>query len=423
LAYQNWKKWVISKPWSLRWFIIFLFIRPIVDNFYYLKTFSPLASPLYWVGILTPIFCTIGIIKYRNTSFPIDRAFTIWSTIIIFSIFLLLFIQPNFILYLLSAVKLSMPIFLYFFLRKFIKEKKDLEGIFITFLYSAFIVLFVFLFELIMHPINVSYSRGQERWAGSFADVMNYAIYIIFSFIISLYFYLRKGNNEFGMKMSRNTIIIITVICIVGLMKIQHTASYAVFLSVFLLFLSYLLVFKRFTALFIIISLGLFYYFFGQQIFEESINPLIYREVEVLQGIRPETQAFHGRMFRWDYAWTLFNKSPIYAKLFGYTLSFENPDFLIGIGVHNDYFRIIFLTGYIGFLLFVSMIIYFINRIRKQQLITKFLSYSFMLCLGLYAISTVPTYYPTFQYLIFSLFAYLTLPLKHFPLVDANTKR
>jgi len=412
MAYRNWRKWISSKPWALKWFIIILFIRPMVDNFYYLKEISPLASPLYWVGVLTPILCIIGISQYRNVSLPIDRAFSVWSTIIIVSIFSLLFVQESFILYVQNALKLTLPIFLYFFMRKFIRVKKDFEGILITFLYSSLIVVLIFLYELFVHPVNISYSRGLERWAGTFADVMNYAIYICFGFLISLYFYLQKGNNDFGFKISRNAIIIISFLCVLALFKIKHTASYAVFLSILLLFISYLLVFRKFTAFFIIISLGIFYYFFGNQMFEESINPLVSRELQVMQGSRPETQGFHGRMVRWDYSWNLFNKSPIYAQMFGYTLSIENPDFLVGIGVHNDYFRIIFLTGYIGFLIFISMIIFFIVKIRQQVLYFKFLSYGFLLCLGLYAISTVPTYYPIFLYLIISLFAYLALPVK-----------
>lgn len=55
MNFRIWLKWFKSLHITKKWFIVLILIRPIVDNFYELKETSSLASPLYIVGVLTPI--------------------------------------------------------------------------------------------------------------------------------------------------------------------------------------------------------------------------------------------------------------------------------------------------------------------------------------------------------------------------------
>jgi hypothetical protein len=52
MTFREWKKWFKELPWSCKWFVIFILIRPVTDNFYNLKEISPVYSPLYILGIL-----------------------------------------------------------------------------------------------------------------------------------------------------------------------------------------------------------------------------------------------------------------------------------------------------------------------------------------------------------------------------------
>ena len=93
-------------------------------------------------------------------------------------------------------------------------------------------------------------------------------------------------------------------------------------------------------------------YFYGDKFYQERLDPLLEKEVEVIQGKRNESQLFHGRMARWQYAWKNFKDAPVTAWLFGYPTSLEDPFFNISIGIHNDYLRIFYFTGIIGILLY-----------------------------------------------------------------------
>ena len=88
MEYKDWKLWIGSLPWHLKWFVILVLIRPIVDNFYYLKNISPVLSPLYFVGITTPILCVIALINYRKKDYSVfDLLYGIWGLLMLISLF------------------------------------------------------------------------------------------------------------------------------------------------------------------------------------------------------------------------------------------------------------------------------------------------------------------------------------------------
>src|SRR5690606_37404668 len=92
MTFKEWKLWLSALPWPLRWFPILVLIRPIVDNFYFLKEVSPLLSPLYAVGILTPVLTIVGILHYKNSqTSAIDKAFLYWSFSVLISCLFIFF--------------------------------------------------------------------------------------------------------------------------------------------------------------------------------------------------------------------------------------------------------------------------------------------------------------------------------------------
>src|SRR4249920_2644732 len=75
MNFKEWKKWLGELPWSCKWFVLFILIRPVTDNFYNLKEISPLYSPLYILGILTPVFILLSFLSSRfpkKYSSPVD---------------------------------------------------------------------------------------------------------------------------------------------------------------------------------------------------------------------------------------------------------------------------------------------------------------------------------------------------------------
>ena len=184
MRFKDWKIWIKSKPWILKWFILLVLLRPIIDNLYFLKEISPFLSPLYIVGVLTPIIVVYVLAKFpkpKKSSF--DKYFKIWSFFLLVGILFVIIFDPlskdsfEFLL------KLSLPIYLYFFVRVFIQNKRDLEGVLTTFLYSGGFVAVLLLYELLFGAIRIVESRGMERLQRSFGDVVSYGIYFVLYFL------------------------------------------------------------------------------------------------------------------------------------------------------------------------------------------------------------------------------------------------
>src|SRR5262245_10118257 len=65
MSFKEWRRWLKELPWSCKWFVLFILIRPVADNFYSLKEISPLYSPLYILGVLTPVFILLSFLSNR----------------------------------------------------------------------------------------------------------------------------------------------------------------------------------------------------------------------------------------------------------------------------------------------------------------------------------------------------------------------
>jgi hypothetical protein len=410
MNFNNWRLWVRSKPWSLKWFVFLVLIRPIIDNFFYLKDISPILSPLFWAGALTPVLSLGPILRrtyYHNT---LHRLFNVWSALIILNIVFLIFQPIEFVSQIQWILKLSLPVYLFAFLRVFIRNKSDFIGLITTFLYSCGIAALMLLYELVFHPIRIEYSRGIERMQGGYADVMNYAIYLSFGFLLLSFFYISFKLTHKGLKISLPLFIILGIFCIVGYIAISHTVSYFVFASLLVLFVTSLARKYTFITFVVIIFFGLGLSFYGDKLYQERINPLVEKELEVIQGKRNESQLFHGRMSRWQYGWKNFKNAPVTAWLFGYPTSLEDPFFNISIGIHNDYLRIFYFTGIFGLLVYLLFLFNLWRRKKFISLNEKFILHGSLVILLLYCVSTTPTFYPNFLYILFSIFVYFSLP-------------
>jgi 4-amino-4-deoxy-L-arabinose transferase-like glycosyltransferase len=148
----------------------------------------------------------------------------------------------------------------------------------------------------------------------------------------------------------------------------------------------------------------------GKELYEEKIDPLVEREVEVVEGKRDNSQFFHGRMSRWQYAWDEFNDSNTLAWLFGYSFSLKDPRFHVSIGIHNDYLRIFYLSGIIGSILYTSFLYLLWQKRKFASKNERYLLTGSLLIILLYSFSTTPTMYANLLYIALTIFAYFARP-------------
>ena len=181
IIFKEWKIWQAGIPWSLRWFIWVILLRPIVDNLYFLKNISPLLSPGYWVGLLTPLLCIYAIITLKSPkTSKLDRFFRVWALSISIGTMLIFLFDPLTLLSFEFLIKLMLPIYLYPMLRRLIRSEQDLHQLVYTFLLSFIPVACILLFEITVNPIRVEESRGMSRIQGNFGDVVSYGLYMAF---------------------------------------------------------------------------------------------------------------------------------------------------------------------------------------------------------------------------------------------------
>lgn len=149
---------------------------------------------------------------------------------------------------------------------------------------------------------------------------------------------------------------------------------------------------------------------YGGAFYEEVINPRVEKEVEVIQGKREQSQAFHGRMWRWEWLWGEYERSSVFAKMVGYSWDMGYARHMIGINVHNDFLRMLFFSGIIGFITYLVFLSRIIRRIKYLNKADSFVSIALIISLILYSMTTIPTIYVGFMNVYVTLFAYLALP-------------
>lgn len=413
MKFSEWKAWFFSVPKKHRWFIILVLIRPIIDNFYYLKDTSPWLSPLYIVGVLTPVLIIFSMRNnQRRPPSELDNLFLIWGIIAFLGLIVMGMKDFSNLKFFIVALKIPLPIYLYFFLRVFVRDKRDVEGIFQTFLYSTFVVIGVFLFEVFVHPITVVYSRGLERYQGFYSDVVNYSLIITIATFINLYFLSKKDSTVSKGKRARILFFNIAF-GLAMLFRISHIVSYAVFLG---LFASYMFVMYRkriISAGFIIGCTLIIIYAFGKDVINEKVAPLFEKDTEIYEGESgDDTELLHGRVGIWQGYLQSFNETNLIAQFLGVPLTKDKPYNFILVSPHNDFLRLLFSAGYIGLFIYLFIILRIYLRSNRHRGSLQYMGYGALTLLVLYSVSTLPTLYPTFLYITLTVFAFMALPEK-----------
>ena len=414
MTFSEWRRWVAGLPWALRWFIPLVLIRPFIGALYFLKDVSVFLSPLYIVGVATPILIIASLFSRRipriSWSF-LDQLFFLWGAAMVFNALAVLTIGISLVT-LEMSLKLATPVLIYLFLRHLVQTKRDLVGVLTTFLYSSAPVFAMMIYERVVSPLGDAprFTRGFYRYSGLYADVMGYGVYFVGVFLVAGYLYLADNSRGTYAKAAIR-LGVLSALCVLGLLHIHHNASWVVIgaLSVILLFETLrrgdlgpaLLI----LALFLVLGL----LFFND--ISQNVEGGFEGEVAVLEGQRSAEYAFHGRMSRWTRYVDQWDKLDPAAKLFGVSLTSERPEGGMMFGIHNDYLRIAFSSGLVGLSLYL---LYYLSLVlascRIQSSAERFLIRGTVAIILLYSVSTVPTLYYNLLNLCLPVFAFAALP-------------
>ena len=374
-------------------------------------------SPLYIVGVLTPIFLIWSFLsrsfkrKYRS---PLgDFLFGLWGTLIIINSLLILL--NSFSMSMMgNAIKYITPVMLFFYMRHIISSRKDLHGLLQAILIGCIFPALVFVYEKLVGPIAPEYlteSRGGgARVQGAYADVMSYATYVVGSFITASYFFIQKVNQ--GIETRRDYILIgIVILLDIGaLIAIKQVSTFIVFGTIMSIFLFYLLRNRRMTGLLLLIVPAVL--LSSKFIYERNLRPLVDKEIRVIEGDAEVDRSFNGRMTRWRKYFELWGEMPGYTLVVGVAPSgFKEAPTMMGGGMHSDFVRILFFTGFGGLILYLMFLFMMFIKARWLNKHDRYLILVTLAALMLHSVSTTPFLYASYTFLLMIVFAYTLLPL------------
>lgn len=416
MSFSEWKAYWKSLDWTRKWFAYFLLLRPVVDTLYFIKEYSSFLSPVYIVGVLTPLLALASFQSYKFRRAPhhgLDNLMSIWGFILLINALYLLswaYSLNNFG----DQIKYLTPPVIFIYLRRFIRHKQDLRFLMTTFLISCLVPFGMLAFEMFVHPLTPEYVSegrgGGSRLRGNFADSVSYGIYFIGAFITMSYFFLDKVYSKAKSSAPTLKLFMIFVVCVAGVISLRHVSTWAVFLVCITILLYYNS--QNIRGLAVVIVIGLVVLpIFAQPIYNEFIAPLLQKEINVIEGNSDIQFGLNGRISRWQRYFQVWSEMSPVAQFLGVSFSnFKEAPIMIGGGMHSDYVRILFLSGIFGvgvYVLFILALLFGWRRLRKPE---RFLFFTALSSLVLYSVSTLPMIYLPFINYVFPVFCFSMLP-------------
>jgi len=418
MSFNEWKAYWKSLDWTRKWFAYFLLLRPVVDTLYFVKEYSSFLSPVYIVGVMTPVLALASFQSYKFRRAPhhgLDNLMNIWGFILLINALYLMswaYSLNNFG----DQIKYLTPPVVFLYLRRFIRHKQDLRFLMTTFLISCLVPFGMLAFELFVHPLTPEYVSegrgGGSRLRGNFADSVSYGIYFIGAFISMSYFFLDKVYSKAKANAPTLKLFMIFVVCVAGVISLRHVSTWAVFLVCIAILLYYNS--QNIRGLAVVIVIGLVVLpIFAQPIYNEFIAPLLQKEINVIEGNSDIQFGLNGRISRWQRYFEVWSEMSPVAQFLGVSFSnFKEAPIMVGGGMHSDYVRILFLSGIIGvsvYVIFIFSLLFGWRKLRKPE---RFLFFTTLSSLVLYSVSTLPMIYLPFINYVFPIFCFSMLPSK-----------
>ncbi|MBD3384433.1 hypothetical protein GF407_05835 [candidate division KSB1 bacterium] len=402
---KKWLRWIREQPWTFKWFIYLMLLRPVIDRFWQAKDPILHLSLLDVTGVAVPMIVIFLLASRQLPPYQFkttDKIFLAVAALVISNLIFFLTVRTT-LLWFGVVLKTMLPFLLYFYLRHWLVSQRALHGLLTTFVYSCVFPIMIFIIETLQKMDPAELSRGVERYSGGYADVFNYSIYFIFLFLIVAYTALSNRIKDIQF-IKDLQVIVTTVMMLFMIMRIHHLASMVVFLLLFAVWILFRFYRGQLVSTFIIVN---FFIVFSVGIqLPSHVRPLVKNEIAVIKGEKKVERALHGRIQRWQKMIDEFSQSeavfqimnPAFAKLhsYGYMIA----------GSHNDYLRMLFLGGFVGLFLYLVFLACILIIWRQLHFARKFLKTGALLILALFSITSVPAMYAPMMYIVLVIFTY-----------------
>jgi hypothetical protein len=386
------KRWFKTRPLNFTWMLVVIIVFPFFAATWEMKKSSGF-SPLQLLGLLVFVFGIMSTLRKKGSS-P-NLIFTFYLFLFLFFTNLLLVLgYEGSVSQFGDTIRAILPFVLLFYFRKHINSIIDLEGFLITFLIASVFPIATLYYEILFNPIREVYNTdsrgGGLRLSGFYADLFGYMSHLICGFIAYCYFYIKNINKKKKHFVFSNLgFVVVLIICLVGIYNLRHQASWAVSLTLLLMFVYFIR--KKVSVLqlfvFVLIMLGVGVYFY-LEIFEV----LYAKDINVYQGGAKDTAALNGRVWIWKRYFAYWEDFNVLAQWLGSGIAqHEKSTVMISGGMHNDYVRFFFTTGIVGILCYLSFLFYLVRNALKIRVVEcRYLMLGTIIVVVLYGISSLP---------------------------------
>lgn len=355
--FKKWRVWFGKQPFSFKWFLWLVLLRPIIDVFWFVKETSSF-SPLQIAGLLTFFFSFVYAVRLPNqkkNQFP--TAFLVFAILLVVNL-LLITIESGSIAGYIRFLRFLSPIFLFVYLVKVIRTKSRFEGLLFTFLVSSIFPLAMLYYESIFDPISqveISDKRGGGfRLTGLYADLFNYMSYLIGDLLILSYFFVKSLKNAKKSTVKLWHIGAVLSLALVGISGLKHQASWVVMF--FIIASVVLFNFKNQRVKRYIFTIGFPLMLLAPVVVFPKLEKLFAKELNAYSGEASSKKIMNGRLVRWEYFFEKWTESSTVSKILGVSFSnlpVANKKTMSSGGMHSDYVRFLFTTGIIGLVAFL----------------------------------------------------------------------
>jgi len=372
--------------------LLTLLAKPMIDatwDHYFAGT-----NLLQLIGVILPIF-----VLMRSKNISNVPLFHIWIIYVIYNIF-----TSSFILFdkgLLKSAELSFRIINgfvgYYMIQTYFSDKKSLKKLLIIFMLAGLFPMLVGLYQAITGVVwHERMTVGLVRNVGLYHDAMiprYYAYQTITAIILYWGYFLDKGQL-----LQKILLLTLFGICLLVLFKLYSKAAYVIGASWIIIWFVSRRQIRSMILILMVMGIAniLFYdkiWTETQQVFSKETIAFSADEGDDPELAKKRTLA--GRWYFWEEALEDYGSRTFLQQLFGTARSGA---------VHNDYLRNLLISGLIGLLLYIALLIsigikIFSNYLREASLINIVAVMLFTMWL-LDTIGLVPSTYPGYQWYV-----------------------
>ncbi|MFT7553461.1 MAG: hypothetical protein ACI9BV_003796 [Rhodothermales bacterium] len=390
MTLREWARWIRHVPPSLGWFLAVLLLKPVVDAFWFLKD-TGLLAPGQFLGVATTMLALIFLLLRPSLRDLVvhEQAFLGFGLLLVANT-VIAFMMPPSVGGLGEMVRILQPVLIYFYLRRYVTNPTDFWGVVVTFLVSSIVPYSLIAYETVFGPIQVvelAASRGGgNRLTGPYADLFNYAGYIVGDFLAFGALYLRK--LRLGGRVSWLSVFLVVSITLFGVINLRHQATWGVFGVVMCLTMLSL---ARTQAATVVGSLVLLAVIAAGPIWDNVVSPLYAKEINAASGQAETYRILNGRVVRWERYFTEWGEMSAVQLALGVGSSSSSVKrVMMSGGMHSDYVRLLFSTGIVGLALYLAFYAGLLIRARFLVPEYRFLAYAAAASMLLYSISSNP---------------------------------